>query len=290
MFMSDQITILFASANPLSASRLRLDEEAREIEAGISVATNRDFFNFISAWAVSPTDFQAALLKHQPDIVHISGHAKPRSGGRLLLQNRQGRGKLVSNKALTQMLGLFSEKIRIVFLNTCDSEQKLNTLVRQVDYAIGWSGLIGDKTAIAFAASFYQALAFGLTVNDAFELAKRQIQLAGLRSRSTPILRTRQGVDLSETLLMRLGGRSRSIREIALKLTPYSRATSTRGLRIALNSKSTESARGDKDGRKKANRSQSKRPSKMHPEFRDLLIALKTITEDLLAKLDETEQ
>jgi len=44
--------ILILSANPLNTARLRLDEEVREIQAGLERAKSRDKFEIITRWAV----------------------------------------------------------------------------------------------------------------------------------------------------------------------------------------------------------------------------------------------
>ena len=68
------------------------------------------------------------------------------------------------------------------------------------------------------------------------------------------------------------------------KLTPLSSSSIDLGITKAL-----ESTRGDKDDAEEIGKSSRKRTSQTHKrrEFRDLLIRLKAITEDLIANLDE---
>ncbi|MEC4815190.1 MAG: hypothetical protein SAK29_18220 [Scytonema sp. PMC 1069.18] len=47
-------TILILAANPVSTSRLRLDEEVREIEKGLRRAEHREQFKLEQKWAVRP--------------------------------------------------------------------------------------------------------------------------------------------------------------------------------------------------------------------------------------------
>ena len=275
--MVDKVTILFVSANPSNTGRLRLDEEIREIEAQISIATYRDCFDLVSVWAVRPADLKVALLTHNPDIVHFSGHST--RDMKMVFENRQGRRKSISSKALACLLAIFRDKIRLVFLNSCYSDLQLNTFIQHIDYAIGVQGLFSDKTAIVFAASFYQALAFGLPIKEAFELAKNEIVLEGLRSASAPTLYMRDGINFSEPLIKP---------QIAHKpkenqLTPLS------SLSIGLDSRPLESTRGVKEHAKRTGKSsrKSRRPPHERQEVRDLLIKLKAITEELIASLDE---
>ncbi|MEH1844702.1 MAG: hypothetical protein V7L25_06775 [Nostoc sp.] len=53
--MSDNITvkkILILAVNPVNTSRLRLDVEVREIDAGLQRAKKRDQFKLEQKWAV----------------------------------------------------------------------------------------------------------------------------------------------------------------------------------------------------------------------------------------------
>jgi len=46
----EKIKILFVSANPAGTQQLKLDEEAREIEAKIRAADHRDSLELITKW------------------------------------------------------------------------------------------------------------------------------------------------------------------------------------------------------------------------------------------------
>jgi hypothetical protein len=67
-------TILVLAANPVSTSRLRLDEEVREIESALKAAKQREQFRLVQKWAVRSRDFYLAILEHRPQIVHFCGH------------------------------------------------------------------------------------------------------------------------------------------------------------------------------------------------------------------------
>jgi len=74
-------TVLMLSANPKGTTSLRLDEERREVEAGLIERSKlRDNFTLVSKVAVRPQDVQRALLDHNPFIVHFSGHGAGEQG------------------------------------------------------------------------------------------------------------------------------------------------------------------------------------------------------------------
>ncbi len=66
--------IQILSANPKDTSRLRLDQEVRDIKEGLQRAKKRDQFVLESQLAVRPRDIQLAMLDINPSIVHFSGH------------------------------------------------------------------------------------------------------------------------------------------------------------------------------------------------------------------------
>jgi len=66
--------ILLLSANPKGTSRLRLDEETREIKDGLKRAKKRDDFSIETAEAVRYRDIGRAILDYEPHIIHFSGH------------------------------------------------------------------------------------------------------------------------------------------------------------------------------------------------------------------------
>ena len=67
-------TILILAANTKDTERLRLDKEVKKIEQGLERAKRRDQFNLVVKWAVTDEDLRRALLDHEPEIVHFSGH------------------------------------------------------------------------------------------------------------------------------------------------------------------------------------------------------------------------
>ena len=102
-------TILILSANPKTTSRLRLDEEVREIEEGLQRAKHRSRFEIRSKWAVRLRDFRRALLDEVPQIVHFTGHGEKEG---LFLEDEMGFGVLFSANALTELFKLCSKNER----------------------------------------------------------------------------------------------------------------------------------------------------------------------------------
>ena len=100
----EKVKILFLAANPsrdLRLDDLRLDEEFREIDGRIQKSKYRDALELIPCSAVRPDDLPSALLRHQPHILHFSGHGSPSDG--LFLLDDDSNPLPVSQAALVNL-------------------------------------------------------------------------------------------------------------------------------------------------------------------------------------------
>lgn len=197
--MSRVIKILFLAANPSNTTRLKLDEEIRAIDRALQLAKFRDRFDIEQHWAVRVTDLQGLLLRHKPDIVHFSGHGG--KSNEIVLKDDTRGSHSVPVHTLRKLFSVLKDNIRCVVLNACYSETQALAIGEHIDCVIGMSESIGDSTAIAFAAVFYQALGFGRDVKTAFDLGCLQIDLEGLGEQDIPRLLIRAGVDPKMYLL-----------------------------------------------------------------------------------------
>lgn len=179
-------TILFLASNPKDTSRLRLDQELRDIAEGLQCAQKRDQFNLKQRLAVRPRDIQRAMLDVGPQIIHFSGHGVGEQG--LVFEDEIGNTKLVDGAALAGLFELFADQINCVVLNGCYSEVQAKAIGQHIPYVIGMNQAIGDKAAIAFAVGFYDALGAGRDVEFAYKLGCAAIRLEGIAENLTPVL------------------------------------------------------------------------------------------------------
>ncbi len=183
---SRMIKILFLAATPMDEGRLRLDAEVREIGARLRQAQFRECFMLEQEWAVRVTDLQGHLLRHQPDIVHFSGHGS--SASEIVLEDHNGNSQVVPARALSSLFSTLKDNIRCVVLNACFSKAQAEAIAEHIDCVVGMSDAIKDLSAISFAASFYQALAYGRSVQDAYNLGCNQIYMESLKQEDVPQL------------------------------------------------------------------------------------------------------
>lgn len=197
----ETITVLFMASNPVGSAQLRLDEEARSIAEMIRKSEHRDSVKFESRWATRPMDILQAINELHPDVIHFSGHGSDTD--ELVLQDESGNPKFVSKEAIVQVMMASSGKIRLVFFNTCFSYAQAQAVVEHVEVAIGMTTSIGDDAARVFAAQFYSAIGFGLSVQQAFAQAKAALMLEGIPEENTPELYVKDGLDSEQIIIVR---------------------------------------------------------------------------------------
>lgn len=183
---SPVLRILFLGANPKSGGDLHLEQEVREIDTALRQAEFRDRFELRQHLAVRPMDLQAALLRHRPQIVHFSGHG---DADAIYLEDQSGLLAPIQGSVLARILGAFKKQIRCVVLSACSSKEQADMLAKDIDFVVGMSSSIKTSNCRRFSFGFYQALAYGSTVQTAFDLGCAQIDLDGvLQQGNTPQL------------------------------------------------------------------------------------------------------
>jgi hypothetical protein len=199
--LPEQIKVLFMAANPLDQQQLRLDEEVRAINEMLTKSKHRDAVKLESRWAVRPLDVLQAINELRPRVVHFSGHGSDQD--EIVFQDNEGQTKLVSKEAIVQTMAAASGDIKLVFFNTCYSHNQAEGVVKHVHAAIGMTTSIGDVAARVFAAQFYSAIGFGLSVNRAFQQAKAALMLEGIKEEETPELFVADGIDSDQLILVK---------------------------------------------------------------------------------------
>jgi hypothetical protein len=173
-----KVRVLFLAASPCSMTRLSLDEEMREITEKVRMSEGRDRLDLISRWAVRPGDLLQHLNEVQPDIVHFSGHGSP--DNEIILQGNNGEPSPVSAGALASLFRTLKDNVRVVILNACYSSDQADVIRSSIDCVIGMNDTIDDGAAIVFAGSFYRAIGFNRTIQEAYDQAITALLLDNL--------------------------------------------------------------------------------------------------------------
>lgn len=190
--LSSQPVILFMGINPKNTLRLRLDEELTKVK--LALERGNQHFSFVAEGAVTDTDLRRLLLRHTPAIVHLSGHGVDGGDdGGFNFEDDLGIAHVISSDALADLFKLCQEHVQCVVLNGCYSESVAQAIGQHIPYVVGMSDTIGDDAAIKFSIGFYDALAHGRTFEDAFELGRNAIDLAGIPEALVPVLKKKPG-------------------------------------------------------------------------------------------------
>lgn len=197
---TEPILILFLAASPKNEVTLELQKESREIKEKIRLGEFPDRFSFETEFAVRQGDLRQHFSVHRPHIVHFSGHGSDTN--ELILESDDGNAIPVSKDALREFFRAHRGRIKLVVLNACYSESQAQAILESIDIAIGMSRSVGDEAAIVFAAAFYGALSFGVSVQNAFDQAVADIRVFGLPDHSIPKIHARPGVDPSTIFLL----------------------------------------------------------------------------------------
>jgi len=144
------VKILFVSASPGDKDQLVVDEEYRAIEQRIRKARHRDAFRLIALLAARRGDLQDALLEHAPHIVHFACHG--------------------SRDAAVYLLRELHNDLVLVVFNACFASTQASAVRTFARAAIGMRSHVTDRASIMFASALYGALAYGRSVQEAFDL------------------------------------------------------------------------------------------------------------------------
>jgi len=197
---SGKITVLFLASNPAQTAYLNLTTEVEEIDKKVRSSEFRDRLNLEKHFEQKPGDLRENLLYYKPTVVHFSGHGE--QTGELLLMDNNGQAVNVSPHALKTLFTNVKDNIQLVVLNACYSKTQALALSEVIDFTIGMNLPISDDAAIAFSEAFYQAIGYGKTVQEAFNLGKNAISLEGMAEEDTPELFVRIGADPAKTRLI----------------------------------------------------------------------------------------
>jgi hypothetical protein len=195
-----KVRVLMFAANPWETGKLSLDEEARSIQRQIDTSKGRDSLEFITRWAARPLDLLEEINRHQPQIIHFSGHGTDEA--ELVLVDKSGDSKPVTKAAIANLLKSAASNTRVVMFNSCFSDELAQTAAQHVDVAIGMEDSIGDEAARIFATYFYSGIGFGLSVQDAFEQGKVALMLEGISEDEIPVIYSRDDVSPSQVVLL----------------------------------------------------------------------------------------
>ncbi len=163
------VTVLMIAGTPEGGEKpLRLDREAREIDKKVQASRYRDQVSVTSAQAARIADLIDALNRHEPDVVHFSGHGAETV---LLFDGPSGTPIALHGDQLATLLQTAPRRIRLMVFNACNSAAMAEAATQWADFAVGMERPIDDEAAKEWSGQFYGSLASGQPVQRAFDQA-----------------------------------------------------------------------------------------------------------------------
>lgn len=172
---TSQNTVLFLPSDPSSEHHLRLLRELGKVRQQLRGSRFREKFNLETEELVEPPAVSQALRDFEPSILHFAGHGTEE--GKLVWMDEVGQGLDVAVAGLASMIASRrNHRVKCVVLNACFTEIEAKSLLECVPYVVASVDALEDEAAIAFAIGFYQALAGGDDIGEAFNAGLAQIQ------------------------------------------------------------------------------------------------------------------
>ncbi len=214
------LRILLVTANPPGTQGLAVTDEKKFIEETFDALRREGLVELHELPNATWRELNEHLSERDYHVLHYMGHGDydAQEGlGVLLLHGRDAGGKDVAehvdSRTLALMLRGKSERMRLVFINACNTgiESKgagapfggvaTSILEAGIPAVVGMQFKIADTAAIAFAQTFYRRVAGGRPVDEAVNEARQDVLIeeGGLKRSTnfwiTPVLYMRAGED-----------------------------------------------------------------------------------------------
>ena len=196
--MSDKLKLLLLAANSVDTVDSRADDEIRAIDRAIQTAPSGDKFDVQKEPALRVSDIGPLLLKHNPHLLHISGHSRKTEG--LILENDLGRVAKVQCTQLKDVLLSAGSNLQLVVFSFCHSADCAKQMATRIDFVLGIKGKLSVKSSLVFMPAFYAALASSKSLSDAVDYGKSILGLKTTSRASAISLHVRAGADASISL------------------------------------------------------------------------------------------
>ncbi|MEV5380793.1 CHAT domain-containing protein [Streptomyces nondiastaticus] len=177
------LQVLGMTALPRSLAPLGAESERAALAVALRPLTERGLVDLDWVAGQTADDLSRRLLRGC-HVLHFIGHGAydpQRREGMITLADADGREHHLHASALASLLSVARPRPQLVILNSCQSgmgnaedlfSSTAAVLVRTVPAVVAMQFAVTDKAATRFAASFYQALAGGRTVDEAVRVGR----------------------------------------------------------------------------------------------------------------------
>ncbi|MEQ9487438.1 MAG: hypothetical protein RIM72_00410 [Alphaproteobacteria bacterium] len=165
--------VLMLNASPDDEERIRVDIEGRDVQEALElIRTPKRLIEITQRHASRLDQIQKELLAISPKILHFSGHGDEDV---LIFETRDGQVDPLDGSVLADMIKAYGG-LECVVLHSCFSHRIASACKRNVQFVIGSTREVDDTTASGFSRAFYQALAYGRTYKNAFDMGVIEVK------------------------------------------------------------------------------------------------------------------
>lgn len=176
---------LVLNSTPDDQSRIRVDKEAAMLQEKLeSVTTTGGPLTIVNRWAVRLDQIQKELLRVNPSILHFSGHGDT---GVLVFEDFDGMSRTLDADVFSSIVRAYGG-LECIVLNACYSDGVARACAPFVQCVIGSNHEIDDSLAPKFTYAFYQAIAYGRSYANAFEMGRNEVATANQREASKYVI------------------------------------------------------------------------------------------------------
>jgi len=186
------LRLLMAVATPADRPELSVGTELAHLDSALGELASAGLLETIRLEHTSLERLDAALLEHQPHVLHFIGHGDfIGDDGVLLLESdhQPNRAEAIAGRQLAMLLRNYRAHLRLVFLNSCMGATSAQgdpfggvaqSLIRRgIPAVIAMQFPIPDEAAVALSRHFYRYLAAGQPVDAALSSARAFLYARG---------------------------------------------------------------------------------------------------------------
>lgn len=170
---NSKITIVVATANPKDTGRVQIDEIIRSMQQQLTAAQHRERFEFLPLVATRINDLRQALIDKSPNMLIFVGHGS--ESGSLAFVSEGATRHLATPEAIAGLLSIFDQMLTCVVLSACYSNEQAKAIHNHIDFVVGTDNAVHQDNAKAFTEAFVQAIAGGMSFNNACKLGSNAI-------------------------------------------------------------------------------------------------------------------
>ncbi len=166
--------VLYIASNPDDARSLASMKEMNELQSVFSRHDGVHRVEFLPFPRLDVNRLMSVLRDVSPDVLHISAHS---NGNALSLTDDAGIERAITNESFVDLVRNSGASPRLIYLNACTSQALAAALLPVAKCAVGTSAPITNIAARLSAARFYEWLASGSSVGEAWAAASTALKI-----------------------------------------------------------------------------------------------------------------